>query len=171
MIYFTSDPHVFHKNIIKFDNLPFTDLESYRKFFIEIWNSKITNEDETYMLGDIAVGGTNSQIHEFLNKLNGKKYLIQGNHDSRTIMKCSYLKNHFEWIKHYYSFDYKEERFILFHYPIESWANMGAMKSIHLHGHSHGKSKQVVNRMDVGFKACNFNIYSINEILNIIKNK
>jgi calcineurin-like phosphoesterase family protein len=171
MIYFTSDLHAFHKNIIQFDELPFKDLKEYREHIIKVWNETISSEDEVYLLGDIAVGGTNGEILSFLQRLNGKKYLIQGNHDYRTIMKCKYLTDHFEWVRHYHSFDYNKERIILFHCPIESWPNMTAMKSIHLHGHTHGKSRKVPNRMDIGFKACNFKIYSIEEIIKKIRNE
>jgi len=168
MIYFTADQHAFHKNIIEFDNLPFKSLEDYRRCIISEWNSKINSDDEVYILGDFAVGGTNGQIYDFLNRLNGKKYLIEGNHDHRTLTKCAYLRNSFEWIKFHHVFDYGKQRFHLYHCPIESWFNMGPMKSIHLHGHSHGKSRKVERRMDVGFKACNFKIYSIEEIIKML---
>lgn len=170
MIYFTSDLHAFHKNIIEYDNLPFKSLEEYRNTIINEWNSKISPEDEVYLLGDIAVGGTNGQIYEFIQRLNGKKYLIQGNHDHRTITKCKYLRNCFEWIQWHYVFDYGKYRFHLYHCPIESWFNMNTMKSIHLHGHSHGKSSKKERRMDVGFKACNFTIYSIEQIIKLLGN-
>jgi len=169
MIYFTSDLHAFHKNIIRYDELPFNTLEEYREYIKDVWNSTISNEDEVYLLGDTTVGGSNQQVNNFLHSLNGKKYLIKGNHEKQ-IMKCSYLRDHFEWIKDYYVFDYNKQRFILMHFPIEEWQNKSAMKSIHLHGHSHGKSRKEIRRMDVGFKACNFKIYSIEEIINIFKN-
>ena len=168
MIYFTSDLHAFHKNIIQYDQLSFKDLKKYREYIIKVWNETISSEDEIYILGDVAVGGTNGQILEFLSRLNGKKYLIQGNHDHRTIMKCKYLRDQFEWIHWHWTFDYNKQRFHLYHCPIESWFNMTSMKSIHLHGHSHGKSRQIPRRMDVGFKACSFKIYSIDEIIKML---
>lgn len=169
MIYFTSDLHAFHKNILEYDELPFESLEEYRNFIIEIWNSTICNNDEVYLLGDTAVGGKNGDINNFLHALNGKKYLIKGNHE-KEIMKTSHLKGHFEWIKDYHVFDYNKKRFVLMHFPIESWLNKNN-GSIHLHGHSHGRLNDVnervpLKRMDVGFKACDFKIYSIEEILN-----
>ena len=169
MIYFTADLHAFHKNIIQFDKLPFGDLKEYRDKIVQIWNSVVTNQDEIYLLGDVAVGGTNGEIFAFIQRLNGQKYLIQGNHDHRTIIKCEYLRNCFAWIKWHYTFDYNKERFHLYHFPIESWSNMAAMKSIHLHGHSHGNCRKIDRRMDVGLKACNFKIYSIEEIIKLLK--
>jgi calcineurin-like phosphoesterase family protein len=169
MIYFTSDLHAFHKNIIKYDSLSFDNLEEYRKFIIEVWNSTIKPEDEVYMLGDIAAGGRNKWIDNFLDSLNGRKYLIRGNHD-KDIMKTAYLREtKFEWVKDYYMLRYNKLFFPLFHYPIESWQNK-SQGAIHLHGHSHGKFNDInervpLRRMDVGFKACDFKIYSIEEII------
>ena len=165
MKYFTSDLHAFHKNIIKFDDLPFKNLEEYRKCIINAWNSIITSEDEVYLLGDTAVGGTNSQVNNFLHTLNGTKYLVKGNHE-KEIMKCSYLRDSFEWIKDYHVLDYNKKRFVLMHYPIENWLNKNH-GAIHLHGHSHGNSEKEINRMDVGFKACDFKIHSIEEIIKL----
>lgn len=163
MIYFTSDLHAFHKNIIRYDELPFNSLQEYRERIVKTWNETVGPEDEVYLLGDTAVGGTNSHINNFLHRLNGRKYLVKGNHE-KEIMKCSYLRDHFEWIKDYFVIDYQKRRFVLMHYPIEKWLNKNN-NSIHLHGHSHGNSRKESNRMDVGFKACAFKIYSIEDIL------
>jgi calcineurin-like phosphoesterase family protein len=174
MIYFTSDLHAFHKNIIEFDDLPFKDLKEYREHIITVWNDTISEDDEVYLLGDTAVGGRNRDINEFLQSLNGKKYLVKGNHE-KEIMKVSYLRENFEWIKDYYVFDYNKTRFVLMHFPIEEWINKRD-KSIHLHGHSHGKLNHVnetvpLRRIDVGFKSCGFKIYSIDEIIQIISKR
>lgn len=168
MKYFTSDLHAFHKNIIQFDNLPFNTLIEYRDFIKKVWNSTITEKDEIYLLGDSAVGGRNSDVNNFLHSLNGKKYLVKGNHE-KEIMKTSYLREHFEWIKDYYVFDYNKQRFVLMHFPIEEWLNK-RNNSIHLHGHCHGNKNMYnkennLRRKDVGFKACNFKILSIEEII------
>ena len=98
MIYFTSDPHVFHRNIIQYDSLPFSSLEDYRSFFVKIWNDTITDNDDVYLLGDTCVGGTTSQIQYFIQSLKGNKYLIKGNHE-KEIMKKETLRNLFIWIK------------------------------------------------------------------------
>lgn len=175
MIYFTSDLHAFHKNIIEFDSLPFNNLIEYREFIVKIWNDTITNEDEVYLLGDTAVGGRNGDINNFLHRLNGKKYLIAGNHE-KEILKTAHLRKHFEWIKDYHTFTYNKVKYVLMHFPIEEWVNKNVGKSIHLHGHSHGRLNKVnevvpLRRLDVGFKACGFKILSIDEITNIINNR
>jgi calcineurin-like phosphoesterase family protein len=80
--------------------------KTHSKTKVVIEEEEPYEEDEVYILGDVAVGGTNGQIYEFLKRLNGKKYLILGNHDNRTIMKCAYLQACFEWIKYHEVFDY-----------------------------------------------------------------
>lgn len=167
MIYFTSDLHAFHKNIILYDHLPFKNLEDYRAHITHAWNNTVSDEDEIYLLGDTCVGGTNGQIKLFLEQLNGTKYLIKGNHE-KEIMKCSYLRDMFAWIKDYFVLDYNKKRFVLFHYPIESWLNK-SHGAIHIHGHSHGKSLQIKNRIDVGFNTNG--ILSIEEIIRIARNE
>lgn len=167
MIHFTSDLHAFHKNIIAYDNLPFGSLEEYRGHIIKTWNDKVKEEDEVYLLGDTCVGGRNKEIKEFLESLNGIKYLVKGNHE-KEIMNTSYLRDMFVWIKDYYLLDYEKKRFVLFHYPIESWQNR-SHGSIHIHGHSHGKSLNIKNRIDVGFNQVG--VISIEEIINSLNNK
>ena len=168
MIYFTSDLHAFHKNIITYDNLPFSSLEDYREFIIKTWNDRVTDEDEVYLLGDTCVGGDKGDINNFLHRLEGTKYLIIGNHE-KEILKVQRLRDHFTWIRDYFVLDYQKQRFILMHYPIEEWQNKRAMSSIHLHGHSHGGSRREKNRLDVGFSASGLKIWSIDEIIEHMK--
>lgn len=80
MIYFTSDLHFFHDNIIKHVNRPFHNTEEMNKTLIKKWNSKITYDDDIYILGDFTMKGSDLAI-EVLSKLKGKKYLVGGNHD------------------------------------------------------------------------------------------
>jgi calcineurin-like phosphoesterase family protein len=56
-------------------------------------------------------------------------------------------------------------KFILFHYPIQSW-NGAFRGAIHLHGHSHGHVKsENIKRMDVGVDCCNYKPINLDEIM------
>ena len=75
MIYFTSDLHFGHKNIIRFDNRPFTSVEEMDKVLIERWNNKVTDEDTVYILGDIS-WYDDQKTYEIFSQLRGRKILM-----------------------------------------------------------------------------------------------
>ena len=79
-IFFTSDLHFGHKNIIKFCNRPWKTTEEMDEALIANWNSVVGKNDIVFDLGDFAFA-TNSRWKELLQRLNGKHYLILGNHD------------------------------------------------------------------------------------------
>lgn len=79
-IYFTSDLHFNHYNILKYCNRPFKDVNHMNRVLIDNWNSRITPEDRVYVLGDFAMGNK-SHWSRFLQALNGYKILVKGNHD------------------------------------------------------------------------------------------
>lgn len=79
-IFFTSDLHFGHKNIIKFCNRPWETTEEMDEALIANWNSVVGEKDIVFDLGDFAFA-TNSKWKELIQRLNGKHYLILGNHD------------------------------------------------------------------------------------------
>lgn len=79
-IWFTSDLHFGHKNIIKFCNRPWETTEEMDEALIANWNSVVGEKDIVFDLGDFAFA-TNSRWKDILQRLNGKHYLILGNHD------------------------------------------------------------------------------------------
>lgn len=53
MIYFTSDLHLGHANVIRHCNRPFSSAEELDEVLIQNWNSRVTNNDTVYILGDL----------------------------------------------------------------------------------------------------------------------
>lgn len=141
MNYYISDMHFFHKNVTKegnnFDNRPFNFLAEMHEYMKEKWNSKITNGDTVYILGDIAMRGTNEELIALVAQLKGRKVLIKGNHDDVSDMR---YKNIFEEIYDYKEItDYVDQdayKLVLSHYPILMW-NGQHRGTIHLYGHTH----------------------------------
>jgi calcineurin-like phosphoesterase family protein len=79
MLYFTSDHHFWHTNIIKYCNRPFVSVEEMNEALIQNWNDLVLPEDEVYYLGDFSMAARPVEI--YTSRLNGIKYLVPGNHD------------------------------------------------------------------------------------------
>lgn len=139
MIYFTSDTHFYHNNILTLCHRPFKDYREMERTLILNWNAVIGNKDEIYILGDFIHKGDGEAANQLLKKLNGIKYLIRGNHDNY-VDDMHFDTSAFEWIKDYHVLNYKKRKFILFHYPILEWAGFYG-DAIHLYGHVHNGSK------------------------------
>lgn len=81
-----ADTHFGHSNIIKYCDRPFVTVEEMDRKLIQKWNSVVSKNDVVYHLGDFAVSNVD-RISSYRNKLNGKIFLIQGNHDGYNIRK------------------------------------------------------------------------------------
>lgn len=169
MIYFTSDLHFYHKNVIKHVNRPFHSVEEMNEKLIKNWNNRIKSEDEVYILGDFTMKGT-EYATDILRKLKGKKYLIKGNHDN-FVNQETFDNSLFEWVKDYFELQYNNQSFIMFHYPIEEW-NHFFRGAIHLHGHQHNSpeynilnEEKGLKKYDVGVDANYMKPVSIEEII------
>ena len=119
MIYYTSDLHLGHENIIKLCKRPFFSLEEMNEALIGNWNSRVTNADNVYIMGDLMFRSATNP-NEFLFRLKGKKHLIIGNHDSPWMKKAD-LDRHFESIDKFKVFSNGRCKITLCHYPMMSF--------------------------------------------------
>lgn len=79
-LFFTSDLHFFHKNIIKYCNRPYKDIEEMNHAIIQNWNKVVPKDGTVFILGDVCFGGK-EKWNAMLSGLNGMKFLVRGNHD------------------------------------------------------------------------------------------
>lgn len=79
-VYFISDTHFGHKNIIDYCGRPYNCVEEMNKDIIKRWNSVVKNDDVVYHLGDFGFG-SKEEVAAIVSQLNGIKKLILGNHD------------------------------------------------------------------------------------------
>ena len=85
-VYFSSDNHYFHANIIKYCSRPFRDVGEMNAAMVDNWNSVVSDEDVVFHLGDVSAG-LRDRVDDFkalIGSLRGKKVLIRGNHDHQT---------------------------------------------------------------------------------------
>lgn len=112
--FFTSDTHFYHESIIKFCNRPFDSVEDMNEKLIENWNSVVGKKDSVFHLGDFCFGGAN-KWNEMIDRLNGKIYLILGNHDMQNYNKKSLEK--FKQVETQMIINIQKQKIILNHYP------------------------------------------------------
>ena len=152
MIFYTSDTHFFHKNIIQYcpdSRGHFNTIEEMNTSIVTAWNNKVTNNDIIYHLGDFIFSKSNDQF--MLDQLNCKKmYLIPGNHDTQ-FSKINHHK--LIILPAYYELKIDHNLIVLCHYPFKIW-NRSHYGSYHFHGHSHGTLTRYHNHvLDVGIDA------------------
>ena len=101
MLYFTSDLHLCHKNIIKYarPQFEFSDegLQQCEDLMLKNYNDVITDDDIVVFLGDIAFLKSEFKPHisEYCKKLKGRKLMHRGNHDTITdkfFLSCGFEK-------------------------------------------------------------------------------
>lgn len=85
-IWYTSDTHFNHLNVVDYCDRPFrmadgrADIPAMNEALIKNWNEVVGTEDTVYHIGDFCMGDK-SQIPNIARRLNGKKILVLGNHD------------------------------------------------------------------------------------------
>lgn len=195
--FFISDMHFFHENILKFGQRnQFQYIEDMHDYMISRWNSTVSKKDLVYIVGDFSFGDFH-QTKEILNRLNGRKILIMGNHDrksKRGINRRQYHEMGF-W-------EVMDEDVIklsngvhvyLKHYPYREgyWANLWRKitgkkyrggnervymqfypawtKMWHIHGHHHGGDLIKGNQINVSCETLSYKPISESEIIKLIK--
>ena len=81
--FYTADTHFMHENIIIYCNRPWKNVKDMNNQLIKNWNSVVGKNDDIYILGDFFMAGKQqaNTISHIINRLNGNKHLLLGNHD------------------------------------------------------------------------------------------
>lgn len=117
MRYYIADCHFYHYKLNEqMDCRGFEDVEIMNDYMVEQWNKKVRRNDEVVILGDFSWGNA-KQTTELLERLNGKKFLIRGNHDLYLDDKA-FDPSIFGWIKDYAELHDNRRKVVLSHYPM-----------------------------------------------------
>ena len=146
MIYFTSDLHFNHGNILAYEPItrPFATIDEMNETLIANWNGVVKPEDTVYVLGDFAMGPA-ADVRGLVSRLNGTIKLVRGNHDTPAKLKI-YQEMGIE-IKDIEYLTYKGRFFILCHFPIASEEFMQMVVNdnsevINVYGHVHSSDQK-----------------------------
>ena len=139
MIFFTADLHFGHKNIIKYCARPFRTVGEMDSTLIVNWNTKVNADDTIYILGDMFFN-SRSEPEKFLERLNGKKHLILGNHD-KVWMKHMDVSRYFEDVAPMVVIPYAKQTYLLTlcHYPMMCYSGDRKGSGYMIHGHIHNR--------------------------------
>jgi calcineurin-like phosphoesterase family protein len=148
-IFFCSDLHLSHKNIIVYSSRPFDNIDHMNEMLIKNWNETVPTDGIVFFLGDFCFGSSQKDfISKFWPRLNGHIYFLFGNHDKA-------IKKHFRedpppnvtFLGDYYEFrpDFEAEMIVLSHYMIVNF-NKAQHGAYMLFGHSHGSMNDFIEK-------------------------
>lgn len=134
--FFTADCHFGHLNIIKYDNRPFTCVREMDEEMIRRWNETVAPQDTVYILGDLS-WHDDAKTAEILRQLNGKKILIDGNHDNNLgpLSRKEFKETHFGYWE-IRDPNHGSLKVIMSHYPMHLY-NGQRRGAVMLYGHVH----------------------------------
>ncbi len=130
--YFASDYHLGHTNVIKYDGRPYKTVHEMDEAIIANHNSVVSDEDDFYFLGDFSF--SKNRTEEYLQRLNGNKFFIKGNHDNHAIIKL--YKQYGTYLGELAEVTIDGKLVVLCHYAMRVF-NKSHRGAFHLYGHSH----------------------------------
>ena len=176
MIYFTSDLHFGHSNIIEYENRPFKNADIMDRDLIKEYNSVVTNDDSVYILGDFSLKRSNYKeyLRNIVESMRGNKIIILGNHDG--LKPFDYVDIGFKYVSTYLELPVTINNMIvgwlgLTHDPTVAIVDKS---KVWLCGHVHSQWSKIENHdqygnhiriLNVGVDVRKFKPISINEIM------
>ena len=132
-IFLASDHHFGHKNIIRYEDRPFVDVNEMDEALITNHNNIVQPDDICIFGGDIAFTSI-TRANELLARCNGYKILVVGNHDfHKGKLKQYDVDEIHKWLDLTDIGDSNIPK-IFTHYPLTNLPN-----NVHnIHGHIHG---------------------------------
>ena len=188
-IFFTSDPHFGHKNVIEHCDRPFGSVQEMNETMIANWNSVVSADDFTWILGDYDINGDEKNL-AYLSRMNGRKGLISGNHDKCWVGKpighkhiARYVSAGFEFVTPWAQLKIVDKngvpnRVMMSHFPYQGDGDGRPDRYVEcrlpdtgrwlLCGHIHNRWTQRDRQINVGVDVRNFTPVSLQEIAAII---
>ena len=163
-VWFISDTHFFHDNIIRYCGRPFSSVEEMNEVMIENWNKVVKQGDKVYHLGDVWMGpSSHEQRAKLMARLNGSKRLIVGNHDDIPYMSKG------GWFKDVKMWRVWNDKPLLFtHVPVHEDSiheRIIQEGGINVHGHTHEKGSPKGPYKSVCVELTNYTPVNLEELI------
>lgn len=114
---------------------------NWEEVIIQRWNRMVNPDENVLHLGDFSFGNKKT-VYETVKKLNGKIYLLKGNHDRHTA--GWYNDCRITLIKKPFIVDCKEDRNVILLFSHKMQSNLPG-NTTNIHGHSHEKKWFITN--------------------------
>lgn len=186
-VFFTSDTHFGHKNIIEFCNRPWGDVKTMDLALIANWNKVVPKDGIVFHAGDFAMTSNIEWIKEIINQLNGKIYLTLGNHCYQNRFDRQVVRDLFYQTDDMFYVMVEDGEvndghinFQICHYPLLYWKRGSYMLHGHVHSGPYSTANEVVPyhfmRWDIGVDNNNFTPISYHQLKviftkNVMKNE
>lgn len=158
-VYAISDLHKGHVNMSK--KRGFDSVEAHDEYIVKQWNSAISKKDTVLLLGDITM---EKDDYSFLNRLNGYKKVVLGNHD-----QPQHVKSLLQYVNTVAGMVKYKNGIILTHAPIHR-SEIKRFR-INVHGHVHENSLQDNRYFNVSAEVLDFKPILITDIIDIVRKK
>jgi len=154
--FFTADTHFGDAHILRQRGDAFASIEAHDEALIAGWNAVVTPEDEVWHLGDFASDTSREHCEYVFARLNGRKYLVRGNHDTNRVLRLAWAEAPVESARlTACDAEGREWRFFLAHYAHRAWP--GLWRGVrHLYGHTHGRLSDTQRSCDAGVDAWHY---------------
>ena len=163
-VYFWSDQHFGHANIIKYSNRPFDDKGHMDKVMIKNYFDVVNDEDLVVWVGDVAFSGV-TECRQIFNNLPGTKVLVMGNHDfdrKNNFKDFGIFQEVYMATVFHLKIEDKICNLLISHYPIEN--KLLPENTLNIHGHIHDKTADIKN-INVSVEKTNYRPIDITNII------
>lgn len=135
MLYYISDTHFGHKNIVRMCERPYSSVEEMNEALFANWNNRVKGKDKVYIMGDMFYRADVRLVEDILTRLKGRKILILGNHDGSWMSKLDRPERYFESIQPFFEGSIGNRGMTLCHYLLLTYKHQ--KKQFMIHGHIH----------------------------------
>lgn len=188
-MYFVSDTHFDHSNIVRYCDRPFNSGREMNKQLISKWNKTVSNGDTVLFGGDLSISSNPKRSAELNRKLNGSIILLKGNHDGFNGSEVPFPVQK----STYFTYEYrgKEYEFYYSHFPSDYQERTTRDDSRvqpkyartpewfdgwNIHGHVHNNDmneypfvNHVEKSINIGVDVTNYKPVSIEQIVGAIR--